>query len=197
MIFCLPQLRRPAWVFGNCCAGTVTRAESTNTHTRTLSRVGGVPAALGAGAHGGLVAGGEDAGVLGLLADLGPGEDEAADEADKDGGNAAESDGGVEEDQAADGDGELVERADHRIGGGRCHADAPGGAVRDEDGGQARVDHADHELVARLLGEVAGQVLGGPVLDQERADDQDGDGEEVVVEHGCKEDKSASKFGSL
>ncbi len=36
MIFCLPQLRRPAWVFGNCCAGTVTGAESTNTHPHPL-----------------------------------------------------------------------------------------------------------------------------------------------------------------
>lgn len=148
-----------------------------------LSRVG-VPVAQRAGAHGGLAAGRQDANVLGLLADLGPGKDKTADEADKDGRDAAEGDGGVEEDQAADGDGELVQGADHRVRRRRGDADAPCRAVRDEDGGQARVDHADHQLVARLLGEVLGQVLGRPVLDQQRADDKDGDGEQVVVEHG-------------
>lgn len=118
------------------------------------------------------------------MAGLGPGENETGDEADKDGSNTTESDGGVEEDETADGDGKLVEGANHRVGGRGGDANAPGGAVRDEDGGETRVDHADEQAVARLDGEVLDQVVVGPVLEEQGEDDQDGDGEEVVVEHG-------------
>jgi hypothetical protein len=118
------------------------------------------------------------------LADLGPGEDQTRDKANNDGSDTAEGDGSIEEDEARDGDGQLVESADHGIGGRRGDADAPGRAVRDKDGGQTGVYHANHQLVTRLLREVARQVLGRPVLDEQRADDQDGDGEQIVVEHG-------------
>lgn len=119
------------------------------------------------------------------MAGLGPGENETRDEADKDGGDTAKGDGGVEEDETADGDGELIEGADHRVGGRGGDANAPGRAVRDEDGGETRVDHADEKGVARLDGEVLDQVVVGPVLEEQGEDDQDGDGKEVVVEHGC------------
>lgn len=149
-----------------------------------VSRPQGITHALAAGADQ-RVGGGENAGLgHGVLLDLGHGVDNATDEADKDGRHTGEGDGGVEEDQAGQSDGQLVEGADHRVGGGRGHAHAPGGGVRDEDGGQTGQNHGEEDSVAVVLGEVAGQVGGGPVLDQQGEHDQDGDGEQVVVEHG-------------
>lgn len=118
------------------------------------------------------------------MASLGPSENETGDEANKDGGDTAKSDGGVEEDETADGDGKLVEGANHGVGGRGGDANAPGRAVRDEDGSETGVNHADEEAVARLDGEVLDQVIVGPVLEEQGEDDQDGNGEEVVVEHG-------------
>lgn len=51
------------------------------------------------------------------LPDLCDGIDDAADETDKDGADAGKGDGGVEEDQAGEGDGKLVESADHGVSG--------------------------------------------------------------------------------
>lgn len=139
--------------------------------------------ALAAGAHG-HVLGGQGLVLAGVLPDLCDGVDDAADEANEDGADGAEGDGGVEEDEAADGDGELVEGADHGVGGGGGDAHAPCRGVGDEDGRQAGEDHGEDDGGAVLDGEVLLQVGVGPVLDEDGRDEQDGDGEEVVVEHG-------------
>lgn len=118
------------------------------------------------------------------MANLGPGKDKPTDETQEDGSNTAEGDGSIEENETADGDRELVEGADHGVGCRGGDTNAPGRAVRDEDGGQTGVHHSNHELVLGLLGEVAGKVLRRPILKQQGEDNQDGDGKEVVVEHG-------------
>lgn len=100
-----------------------------------------------------------------LLSYLCPGVDNTAHEADKDGRDAPEGDRRVEEDEPADGDRELVERPDHGVGGRRRGPLAPGTRVRDGDGAEAGVDHADDQGAARVLGEVPGEVGWGPVLD--------------------------------
>lgn len=147
-------------------------------------RVGCIVIALGAGAHNGSVGGGE--GHLGLLLHLhlAPGIDDAADETKENGRHAAKGDGSVEEDETTDGNGQLVEGSNHGVGGRGGDTDAPGGGVRDENGAETRVDHAEHQAVARLDREVAGQILTGPVLEKESEDNNNGDGQEVVVEHG-------------
>lgn len=146
--------------------------------------VGGIPIALRAGAR--HLGGREDA-LAHRLPDLGPSKHETGDKTNKDGRNTAESDGSVEEDKSGEGNGQLVEGSDHGVGGGRGCADAPGGAVRDEDGGETGVDHTDVKGVPGLLGEVPRQVLGGPILSDQGADDKHGDTERVVVEHGWRQ----------
>lgn len=75
-----------------------------------------VSVALATGTHG--ARRGEDAGLgLGAVPDLGQSIDEATDEAEENGRHAGDGDGGVEEDKAGNGDGQLVESAHHRIGG--------------------------------------------------------------------------------
>lgn len=62
---------------------------------------------------------GENTGAgLGVLLDLGNGVDNTADEADTDGGNTGEGDWRIEEDKTGHGDGQLVESANHGVGGG-------------------------------------------------------------------------------
>lgn len=140
--------------------------------------------ALAAGAYQ-RVGSGQHAGPgLGVLLDLGHGVDNAAHETDTNSRHTGEGDRGIEEDQTRKGDGQLVEGADHRVGGGRGHAHAPGGGVRDEDGGETRQDHGEDDTIAIGLGEVASQVGGRPVFNQQGEHDQDGNGQEVVVEHG-------------
>lgn len=143
--------------------------------------IGRIPVAGGASAHGRL-SGRQDRGDL--LAGLGPGENETGDEADKDGGDTAKGDGGIEEDETADGDGKLVEGANHGVSGRGGDADTPRRAVRDEDGSETGVDHADEEGVAGLDGKVLDQVVVGPVLEEQGEDDQDGNGEKIIIEHG-------------
>lgn len=131
------------------------------------------------------VGGGKDTGLgLGILLDLRHGVDDTRDKTDTDGGDTGESDRGVEEDETGHSDGELVQGTDHGVGGGRGDAHAPSGGVGNEDGGETGEDHGDHDAVTVGLGEVAGQVGGGPVFEQEGGDDQDGNGQKVVVEHG-------------
>ncbi|KAI6750304.1 hypothetical protein HG531_007569 [Fusarium graminearum] len=96
----------------------------------------------------------------------------------------SEGDGGGEEDKTGDSNRQLVEGTDHGVGGGRGDSDAPSRAVRDKDSSKTRVDDTDHHAVATILGEVLGQVGAGPVLSDEREEDEHGDGEEVVVVHG-------------
>lgn len=111
--------------------------------------------------------------------------DDPTHEPHEDGAHAAERDGRVEEDQPGEGDGQLVEGADHGVGGGGGDAHGPGGGVGDEDGGEAREDHHEDDGVALVRGEVLGDVGGGPVFDEDGGDEEDGDGEEVVVVHCC------------
>lgn len=130
----------------------------------------------------------ENAGLgLGVLLDLGNSVDNAGHEADDNGRDTGEGDGSVEEDQTRDGDGKLVQGTDHGVRGGGGDTHAPGGGVGDEDGGDTGDDHSEEDTVAVSLGEVTGQVGSGPVLDEQSGDDENGDGEEVVVEHGCIE----------
>jgi hypothetical protein len=101
----------------------------------------------------------------------------------RDGG---EGDGSVEEDQSGNGDGELVESSDHGVGGGGSNTDTPGGGVRDEDGGETGEQDSEHNGVTLVSGEVALHVGGRPVLEEEGEDNDHGNGEKVVVEHGVK-----------
>lgn len=149
--------------------------------------VGGIPVTLRAGA---CDLGGRKDALGDRLSDLGPSEHQTGDETDEDGRNTAEGDGSVEEDKSGEGNGELVEGSDHGVGGGRGCTNAPGGAIRDEDGGKTGVDHADVKGVPVLLGEVLGQVLDGPVLSDQGADDKYRDTEGVVVEHSWRDSVS-------
>jgi hypothetical protein len=112
--------------------------------------------------------------------------DKPRNETDENRAAAGQSGGSVEEDQAREGDGQLVEGADHRVGGGGGHPHAPGGAVGDEDTGQAGEDHDGEDFALGAGGEVDSDVGRGPVFHEEGADEEDGDGEEVVVVHGWK-----------
>lgn len=119
----------------------------------------------------------------GVLAHLGERVDDATDETDEDGGNAAECDGGVEEDQAAKRDGELVQSPDHGVCCRGCDADGPRGSVGDEDRGEAGQDHDKDDGVALVGGEVLLDVGRRPVFDDDGCDQEDGNGEQVVVVH--------------
>lgn len=144
------------------------------------SRAQRISHALAAGAD----RGGENTGSrLGVLLDLGNGVDNTADETNSNGRDTGESDRGVEEDEAGDGNGELVQGTNHRVGGGGGGADTPGGGVGDEDGGGTGQDHGEEDTVAVGFGEVTSKVGRGPILDKEGQHNQDGDREEVVVEH--------------
>ena len=118
------------------------------------------------------------------MADLGEGVDETTDETDEDGGAAAKGDGRIEEHETAERDGQLVQSTDHGVGCRRGDTDGPGGCVGDEDCGKTGDDHDHDDGVALFDGEVLCDVGGGPVFDEDGGDEQDWDGEEVVVVHG-------------
>jgi hypothetical protein len=96
--------------------------------------------------------------------------------ADENGTAAGEGGRSVEEDQPREGDGQLVEGTYHRVGGRRGHAHAPGGAVGDKDGGQAGEYHDGEDFALGSGREVDSDVGGGPVLHEQGADEEDGDG---------------------
>lgn len=54
---------------------------------------------------------------------------DAANEADKDGGNTAESDRRIEEDQSTESNGKLVQSSYHGVCGRGCDTDGPGRGV--------------------------------------------------------------------
>ena len=118
------------------------------------------------------------------MADLGDGIYNATDETDEDGGDTAEGDGRVEEDETADSNRKLVERTDHGVGGGRGDTDTPGGGVGYEDRAHAGDDHDHNHTVAKLGREALGEVGGRPIFNEERSDKEDRNGEQVVVVHG-------------
>ncbi|KAI6768093.1 hypothetical protein HG530_006102 [Fusarium avenaceum] len=109
-----------------------------------------------------------------VLLDLGPGIHDTRNETNEDSRDTSNGDGGSEEDETRNSDGQLVESTDHGVGGGGGDSDAPGGAVRDEDGSQTGVDDADKDAVSRVLGEVLGEVDAGPVLGDKGEEDKDG-----------------------
>ena len=121
------------------------------------------------------------------MSNLCPCVDNTTDESNNNGRNAAECDWSREEDQAGDGNRELVECSNHGIGGGGCDTDTPGGAVGDEDGSQTRVDHSGHKAVPCFDREVFQDILVGPVLEDKRAEEEDRNSKEIVVEHGWRE----------
>ncbi len=139
--------------------------------------------ALRAGAHSRLGCGEDLLGLLPLL-HLAITVDKAAEESQEDSRDATKRDLSIEKDDAADGERELVQITDERVRSRRSLANAPGRRVRDEDGTQARIEHANHEVVARLGREVLSQVGRRPVLGDQGADDHDREGEQVVIEHG-------------
>ena len=97
---------------------------------------------------------------LGVLLDLGNGVDNATDEADSDSGNTGEGDWRIEEDETRQGDGQLVESANHGVCGGGGSTDTPCGCVRDEDRGSTGQNHGEEDTVTVGLREVAGKVGG-------------------------------------
>jgi hypothetical protein len=111
---------------------------------------------------------------LGVLLDLGDSVDKTADEADANCGHTGEGDWRIEEDETRHGDGQLVKRTNHGVGGGGGGADTPRGGVGNEDGGGTRQNHGEEDTIAVGLGEVAGEVSGRPVLNQQSENQQDG-----------------------
>jgi hypothetical protein len=132
----------------------------------------------------GNVGGGQDGLGLAVLSDLCERVDDTTDETDEDGRYTAEGDWGIEEDQSTESNGELVQGSDHGIGGGRCDANSPSRCIGDEDGGKAGDDHHGDDGIALFGGKVFCDVCGGPVFNENGCDEEDGDGEEVVVVHG-------------
>lgn len=98
--------------------------------------------------------------VLGLaaLSDLGKRIHDTANKADEDGRNAAKGNRGIEEDQTTDRDWELVQSANHGVGGRGGDTNAPGGGIGDEDGRETRNDHGKDDVVSLLGGEVLRDV---------------------------------------
>ena len=79
---------------------------------------------------------------------------------------------------------DLVQNPTSGVGGRGSHADTPGAGIGNEDGGETGEDHCgDHGALATWR-EVDCEIGGGPVLEKERADEEDWDREKVVVEHG-------------
>jgi hypothetical protein len=122
--------------------------------------------------------------LLLALPHLGNSVNDTRNESNENSAAAGKRGGRVEEDETGEGNGELVEGADHGVGGGGGDADAPRGAVGDEDGADAGENHDEEHFALLARREVDGDVGGGPVLEEEGANEEDGDGEEVVVEHG-------------
>ena len=82
-----------------------------------------------------------------------------------------------------DGSHKLVQSADHRVRGRAASAHTPSSRVRDEDGDRTGEGDGEQEETTVGLGEVTGKRGASPVLDKEREDEQDRNGQEVVVEH--------------
>ena len=109
--------------------------------------------------------------------------DDATNETNNDGRYTAKCDGRCKEYEAADGNGQLVECSNHRVGRRGCDTNAPGRAVGDEDCGKTRIDHPDNQAVSGFDGEVLFNITTGPILEDERASEEHGDSQEIVVEH--------------
>lgn len=107
----------------------------------------------------------------------------ATNESDENSADRPKRNWSIEEDKTRQGDGELVQRADHGVRSRRSDAHAPRRCVGDEDGRQAGDEHGSDDVVARFWREVLRNVGTGPVLEEDGAGEEDGDGEKVVVEH--------------
>jgi hypothetical protein len=108
--------------------------------------------------------------------------------------NRRNGDGCIKEYQSTQGDGQLVEGTDHGVGGRRRDADTPRGSVGDEHRGETGKDDGSHEIGAQRWGEVPVDVGLRPVLEEERAQEDNRDGEQIVVEHGYAESASRNSI---
>lgn len=118
------------------------------------------------------------------LSDLCPSINNTTNKSNNDSCNASECNGRREEDKTTDSDREFVESSDHGVRSRRCDADTPSGAVGYEYCCKSRVNETDHQTVSRFNREICGNICAGPILEDKRADKQNRDGQEVVIEHG-------------
>ena len=111
-------------------------------------------------------------GVLGfrVLSNLGQSINNTTDESNKNRRYASKGNGCIEENQAAECDGELVQGADHGISSGRSYTHTPCGCIGDEDGGHSGDDHSDDDLVSLFQGEVLLNIGGRPVFEEKGGD---------------------------
>lgn len=125
-------------------------------------------------------------GVLLLLALLGLGVNQTGNETNKNGGNRPEVDGSVEENQARQGNRQLVQRTHHGIGGGGSDSNTPSRTVGDADRGSTGEHHGKNRGGSTLSWEIDGKVSGRPVLKNEGTNQENRDRQQVVVVHGVK-----------
>ena len=133
---------------------------------------------------------------LGILSYLGQRIDKTADKTDEDSRHTAKRDRSIEEDQATERNGKLVQSTDHRVRRGRGDADGPGRSVRDKYCGETGDNHDDDDGIALLGGEVLLDVGGGPVFNEDGGDEQNRNSKEVVVVHGCSESVEGNARGA-
>lgn len=117
---------------------------------------------------------------------LGKSVNQTGHETHEDGGNGPEVNGSVKENQAGQSNRQLVQRTNHGVSGGRSHTHTPGGTVRDSDGRGTGNQNGHNGSISVLGGEVEGKVSRRPVLENEGQDQQNWNGQQVVVEHGVE-----------
>ena len=120
---------------------------------------------------------------FGVLLDFGEGIDDTAYKSDSNGGDTGEGDWVAKEHETRQGDWKLVEGSDHGVSSGGGNTDTPCGRIRDENSRQSGEEHGHVESVTGIDREVLGHIGTGPVLNEERADHENWNGEKVVVEH--------------
>lgn len=107
-------------------------------------------------------------------------------ETNKNGGDGPEVDGSIEEDQTGQSNWQLVQGTHHRVGGGGGDTHTPSRTVRDSDRGSTRDQNGNEGSVSVLSWEVQSKVSRAPVLKHEGGNQQNWNGQQVVVEHGVE-----------
>lgn len=120
---------------------------------------------------------------FGVLLDFGEGIDDTADKSDSNGRDTGEGDWVAKEHETGQGNWELVEGSNHGVSSGGGNTNAPCGGVGDENSRQSGEEHGDVESVTGIDRKVLGYIGARPVLNEERANHEDGNGEKVIVEH--------------